>query len=81
MLVWNEPEPNTVVEPNTHTALRIDMFYMLVGLVIVSSALGHRYDAITGWFVFGAGVMCLGALNELINYLRDRNVYSPEDSE
>lgn len=57
------------------------MFYMLVGLVITSSALGHRYDAITGWFAFGVGVMVLGALNELIDYLRDRNIYDPKDSE
>lgn len=58
------------------------MFYMLVGLVISSSALGYRYDAITGWFVFGVGVMVLGALNEVINYLRDRNVYDDlKDSE
>jgi hypothetical protein len=57
------------------------MLYMFVGLVIVSMALGHRYDEITGWFVFGVGVMCLGALNEVINYLRDRNVYNPEDPE
>ena len=57
------------------------MFYMLVGLVIASAALGHRYDEITGWFVFGVGVMVLGALNEVINYLRDRNVYDPEDPE
>lgn len=54
---------------------------MFVGLVIASGALGHRYDEITGWFVFGVGVMCLGALNEVINYLRDRNVYDPKDSE
>jgi hypothetical protein len=78
--VWNEPRLNTVVVPNIHTAPRIDMFYMFVGLVIASSALGHRYDAITGCLVFGVGVMCLGALNELINYLRDRNVYR-EDAE
>ena len=57
------------------------MFYMFVGLVIFASGLGHRYDAITGWLALGAGVMVLGALNEVINYLRDRNVYNPEDSE
>ncbi len=58
------------------------MFYMFVGLVIASGALGHRYDEITGWFVFGVGVMVLGALNEVINYLRDRNVYdNPKDSQ
>jgi hypothetical protein len=80
--VWNEPRLNTVVVPNIHTALRIDMFYMFVGLVILSSALGHRYDAITGCLALGAGVMVLGALNEMINYLRDRNTYdNPEDSE
>lgn len=54
------------------------MFYMFVGLVIVSVALGYRYDEITGWLMFGVGVMCLGALNELIDYLRDRNIYREE---
>ena len=57
------------------------MFYMFIGLVIIASALGHRYDEITGWLVFGVGVMTLGALNELINYLRDRNVYDSKDSQ
>ncbi len=57
------------------------MFYMFVGLTIVSIALGHRYDAITGWLALGVGIMVLAALNEVINYLRDRNVYDPKDSE
>jgi hypothetical protein len=57
------------------------MFYMFVGLVIFSSALGHRYDAITGCLALGAGVMVLGALNEVINYLRDRHEIDPEDSQ
>jgi hypothetical protein len=79
--VWNVPRLNTVAEPNIHTALRIDMFYMFVGLTIVSVALGHRYDDITGWLVFGSGVIVLSLLNELIDYVRDRNVYNPKDSE
>lgn len=57
------------------------MFYMFVGLTIVSIALGHRYDDITGWLVFGSGVIVLSLLNELIDYVRDRNVYNPKDSE
>ena len=57
------------------------MFYMFVGLTIVSVALGHRYDDITGWLVFGSGVIVLSLLNELIDYVRDRNVYNPKDSE
>jgi hypothetical protein len=57
------------------------MFYAFVGLVIVSLAMGNRYDNITGWLVFGSGVIVLSLLEELIDYLRDRNVYNPEDSE
>lgn len=57
------------------------MFYMFVGLVIFSSGLGHRYDAVTGWLALGAGIMVLAVLNEVINYLRDRNVYDPRDSQ
>jgi hypothetical protein len=57
------------------------MFYTFVGLVIVSLALGNRYDPITGWLVFGSGVIVLSLLNELIDYLRDRNVYRSKDSE
>jgi hypothetical protein len=56
------------------------MFYAFVGLVIMSSALGHRYDNITGWLVFGSGVIVLSLLNELIEYLRDRNL-TQEDAE
>ena len=56
------------------------MFHTFVGLVIVSIALGHRYDNITGWLVFGAGVIVLSLLNELIEYLRDRNL-TREDAE
>jgi hypothetical protein len=50
------------------------MFYAFVGLIIVSIALGYRYDDITGWLVFGAGVIVLSLLNELIDYVRDRNL-------
>jgi hypothetical protein len=56
------------------------MFYAFVGLVIVSIALGYRYDEITGWLAFGAGVIVLSLLNELIDYLRDRNL-TREDAE
>ena len=56
------------------------MFYTFVGIIIVSIALGYRYDDITGWLVFGAGVIVLSLLNELIDYLRDRNVHH-EDAE
>jgi hypothetical protein len=56
------------------------MFYAFVGLVIMSSALGHRYDAITGCLVLGAGVIVLSLLNELFDYLRDRNL-TREDAE
>ena len=56
------------------------MFYAFVGLVIMSSALGHRYDAITGCLVLGAGVIVLSLLNELIDYARDRNL-SQKDAE
>jgi ABC-type transport system involved in cytochrome bd biosynthesis fused ATPase/permease subunit len=56
------------------------MFYASVGLVIVSIALGYRYDDITGWLVFGAGVIVLSLLNELFDYLRDRNL-TREDAE
>lgn len=57
------------------------MFYASVGLIIVSIALGHRYDEITGWLAFGAGVIVLSLLNELINYLRDRDVADLKDAE
>ena len=57
------------------------MFHTFVGLVIVSLALGHRYDNITGWLVFGVGVIVLSLLNELIDYLRDRDVVVPKDAE
>jgi len=50
------------------------MFYTFVGLIIVSLAMGNRYDNITGWLVFGVGVIVLSLLNELIDYLRDRNL-------
>jgi hypothetical protein len=43
-------------------------------MIIVSIALGYRYDDITGWLVFGAGVIVLSLLNELIDYVRDRNL-------
>jgi hypothetical protein len=56
------------------------MFYASVGMIIVSIALGYRYDDITGWLVFGAGVIVLSLLNELIDYLRDRNL-SQKDAE
>jgi hypothetical protein len=56
------------------------MFYAFVGMIIVSIALGYRYDDITGWLVFGAGVIVLSLLNELIDYARDRNVHH-EDAE
>ena len=56
------------------------MFNAFVGLVIVSIALGHRYDPVTGWLVLGVGVIVLSLLNELLNYLHDRNVYR-EDAE
>jgi len=56
------------------------MFYASVGMIIVSIALGHRYDNITGWLMFGAGVIVLSLLNELIDYLRDRNL-TREDAE
>jgi hypothetical protein len=56
------------------------MFNAFVGLVIVSIALGHRYDSVTGWLVLGVGVIVLSLLNELLNYLHDRNVYR-EDAE
>jgi hypothetical protein len=56
------------------------MFYASVGLIIVSLALGHRYDNITGWLVFGSGVIVLSLMNELIDYARDRNVHH-EDTE
>jgi hypothetical protein len=56
------------------------MFYASVGMIIVSIALGYRYDNITGWLVFGAGVIVLSLLNELIDYVRDRNVHH-EDAE
>lgn len=57
------------------------MFYAFVGMIIVSIALGYRYDDITGWLVFGAGVIVLSLLNELIDYLRNRDDYDPKDPE
>ena len=56
------------------------MFYTFVGLIIVSLAMGNRYDNITGWLVFGSGVIVLSLLDELIDYLRDRNL-TREDAE
>jgi len=56
------------------------MFYAFVGLVIMSSSLGYRYDEITGWLAFGSGVIVLSLLNELFDYLRDRNL-TREDAE
>ena len=56
------------------------MFYTFVGLIIVSLAMGNRYDNITGWLVFGSGLIVLSLLDELIDYLRDRNM-TREDEE
>jgi hypothetical protein len=56
------------------------MFYAFVGLIIVSVSMSHLYNDITGWLVFGSGIIVLSLLNELIDYLRDRNVYR-EDAE
>ena len=56
------------------------MFYASVGLIIVSVSMSHLYNNITGWLVFGAGMIVLSLLNELIDYLRDRNL-TREDTE
>jgi hypothetical protein len=56
------------------------MFYASVGLIIVSVSMSHLYNNITGWLVFGAGMIVLSLLNELIDYARDRNL-TREDAE
>ena len=40
---------------NTTPHQEIDMYWL--GLIIVSMAVGHRYEQIDGWMALGAGMM------------------------
>jgi hypothetical protein len=40
---------------NTHPHQEIDMYWL--GLIIVSMAVGHRYEEIDGWLTLGAGMI------------------------
>lgn len=43
-----------------------------IGLIIVSIAVGHRYDQIDGWLFLGGGMMFFGFLTGLYDTI---NVY------
>ena len=40
---------------NTNPHQEIDMYWL--GLIIVSLAVGHRYEQIDGWMVLGSGMI------------------------
>lgn len=44
----------------------------LIGLIIVSIALGQQYDQSVGWLVLGTGLMLAGVFTGFLNYLDDR---------
>jgi len=41
----------------------------LVGLIIISIAIGTMHEATDGWFTLGAGVMLVGICEGIISYL------------
>lgn len=44
-------------------------FLFLVGLIIVSIALGGHFGAVVGFTILGSGVMLLGIIYGILDYL------------
>jgi hypothetical protein len=49
---------------NTHPHQEIDMYWL--GLIIVSMAVGHRYDQIDGWLTLGGGMIVFAILHAVL---------------
>lgn len=50
----------------------IAMLYYLTGLCIAALAVGHRWQQTDGWLVLGIGLVLVGLVNMMLNYLDDR---------
>ena len=48
------------------------MPYYLTGLCIAALAVGHRWQQTDGWLVLGIGLVLVGLVNMMLNYLDDR---------